>query len=110
MTSNQIKDIIEKNKNDIAFVAGNGVNRYPDNPNALSWDNLLIKLWNKVSSDKISSIPKGISLTEFYDILELENKEKINLQKEVAGFMEDWKPVCHHFKIINKRRGKYEKI
>jgi hypothetical protein len=60
MTTNQRKEIIRKNQNDIAFVVGNGVNRYPDNPNALSWDDLLIKLWDKVSFPTLSSRPNGI--------------------------------------------------
>jgi len=29
MTTTDIKQIIERNKNDIAFVVGNGINRYP---------------------------------------------------------------------------------
>jgi len=44
MTTDQIKEIIERNQEDIAFIVGNGVNRYPNNPNALSWDELLIQL------------------------------------------------------------------
>jgi hypothetical protein len=102
MTTNQIKEIIRKNQNDIAFVVGNGVNRYPDNPNALSWDDLLIKLWDKVSFQTLSSRPNGISLTEFYDILELENTQEINLQKEVADLMKDWQPLNHHSAIISR--------
>ncbi|MFQ3676103.1 MAG: hypothetical protein SNJ64_06145 [Endomicrobiia bacterium] len=102
MTTNQIKEIIHRNKNDIAFLVGNGVNRFPDNPNALSWDDLLIKLWDKVSLQTLSSRPNGISLTEFYDILELQNTQEINLQKEVADLMRTWQPLQHHSKIINR--------
>ena len=68
MTTDQIKEIIERNQKDIAFIVGNGVNRYPNNPNALSWDELLIQLWDKVSFQTLSRRPVGISLTEFYDI------------------------------------------
>ena len=105
MTTDQIKEIIERNQKDIAFIVGNGVNRYPNNPNALSWDDLLIKLWKKVLPESdLSSIPVGISLTEFYDVLELENTQEINLQKEVADLMREWQPLDHHIQIIHRMK------
>ena len=104
MTTDQIKEIIERNQEDIAFIVGNGVNRYPNNPNALSWDELLIQLWDKVSFQTLSRRPVGISLTEFYDILELENTQEINLQKEVADLMREWQPLDHHIQIINRMK------
>ncbi|MAU15919.1 MAG: hypothetical protein CMH46_10325 [Muricauda sp.] len=104
MTTAQIKKIIEQNKNDIAFVIGNGINRYPNNPNAISWDDLLIELWDKVSFQTLTRRPNGISLTEFYDILELENTQAINLQKEVSNVMDSWIPLDHHFQIVDQIR------
>lgn len=104
MTLQQIKDIISRNQQDIAFVIGNGINRYPNNPNALSWDDLLIQLWEKVSLQTLTRRPNGISLTEFYDILELENSHDINLQKEVTELMKDWQPLNHHKIITDKIR------
>lgn len=98
----EIKKIIEKNKNQIAFVIGNGINRYPNNPNVLSWDELLIELWDKVSLHTLTRRPEGISLTEFYDILEVENTQDINLQKEVMVLMEKWEPLKHH-QLITQR-------
>lgn len=102
MTVPKIKEIISRNQNDIAFVIGNGINRYPNNPKALSWEELLIKLWDKLSLERLSRCPTGISLTEFYDILELENICGINLQKEVVQLMLDWSPLKHHKLIIKK--------
>lgn len=105
MTTDQIKEIIRQNQNDIAFIVGNGVNRYPNTPNALSWDDLLIQLWKKVLPEShLSSIPVGISLTEFYDVLELENTQDINLQKEVADLMRAWQPLNHHTQIIRRMK------
>ena len=46
----------------------------------------------------------GISLTEFYDILKLENTQEINLQKEVADLMREWQPLDHHIQIINRMK------
>lgn len=102
MTITNIKQIIEQNKDNIAFVVGNGINRYPDNPNALSWDELLIKLCSIVSSQTLTGRPNGISLTEFYDILELEKPQNIKLQREVTKLMENWEPQNHH-RIITDR-------
>lgn len=99
MTVTEIQQIIEKNSNDIAFVVGNGINRYPNNPNALSWDDLLINLWEKVSLHTLNCRPNGISLTEFYDILELEKEKDVNLQKEVVELMTNWEPTNHHKNI-----------
>ncbi|WP_295939031.1 hypothetical protein [uncultured Alistipes sp.] len=105
MNISEIKNIIDKNRSDIAFVIGNGINRYPGNPDALSWDNLLINLWDKVSFRTLSKRPAGISLTEFYDVLELENTQDINLQKEVAQLMADWEPMAHHRLIAERIRA-----
>ena len=101
MTTDEIRRIIERNKNDIAFIIGNGINRYPNNPNALSWDDLLIQLWERVSFQTLTIRPKGISVTEFFDILELENKQEINLKKEISNLMGEWEPLSQHLKIIN---------
>lgn len=102
MNINTIKNIILNNSNDIAFVIGNGINRYTNNPNALSWEDLLIELWQQVSLQTLSIRPEGISTTEFYDILELENINDINLQKKVADLLTDWQPLNHHKLITDK--------
>lgn len=102
MTTIEIKEIIETNKNDIAFVIGNGINRYNENSNSFSWEKLLIDLWKILSPQKFNKLPNGISLTEFYDILELENTQDINLQREVTKLITNWEPLKHH-KIITNR-------
>lgn len=104
MNTQEIKNIFFKNKNEIAFIIGNGINRYPNNPNALSWDELLIKLWDKVSFHTLSVRPKGISITEFYDILELENTQRFNLQQEFCNLLSNWQPLDHHRTIVNTIR------
>lgn len=102
MTTDEIRRIIERNGNDMAFIIGNGINKYPNNPNALSWDDLLIQLWEMVSFQTLTVRPRGISTTEFFDILELENKQGINLKKEISNLMRDWAPLSHHLKILNR--------
>ncbi len=36
-----MKNIIKRNKNDLAFIVGNGINRYKSTDDSLSWDSLL---------------------------------------------------------------------
>jgi hypothetical protein len=46
--------------------------------------------------------PNGISLPEFYDIIELKNTQEINLQLEVGELMKNWEPQNHHKSITNR--------
>ncbi len=105
MAITEIRHIIESNQNDIAFVIGNGINRYANERNDLSWEDLLVRLWHEVTEKPLPNIPAGISLTEFYDVLDLENTKKINLQKKVSQLMDSWKPLNHHRRIIEKVRS-----
>ncbi len=111
MTVNDIKQIIHRNHNDIAFVIGNGINRYPNNPKELSWDGILMDLWNTVSFQTLSIRPEGISTTEFYDILDLENTRGFNLQQKVTELMDkfdvvnpdwEWVHFCDLETIANR--------
>ncbi|SHL95733.1 hypothetical protein [Mucilaginibacter sp. OK098] len=104
-----LRNIIERNRNDIAFIVGNGINRYPNNPDAISWDHLLLKLWQKFAPDafKGDRVPKGITLTEFYDLLDLSNAQLeptqvYAIQKEAASIMNDWNFRPHHREFILK--------
>lgn len=98
-----LKNIIARNRDNIAFVVGNGLNRYPNNPDAISWDHLLLKLWQKFAPEAYQSnqIPKGITLTEFYDLLDLSGAEAdlsqpFRIQKEAARMMDHWNFRPHH--------------
>ncbi|PIE51044.1 MAG: hypothetical protein CSA38_00070 [Flavobacteriales bacterium] len=102
---NTVKHIFEKNANDLAFVIGNGINRHYKNDN-ISWSNLLLELWDNHSFITKSSIPSGISFTEFYDALEIQNTQRNNfssvLQKEVKTKMSNWKPDHSQNIILDK--------
>ena len=83
---NKIKEIIDQNRNNIAFVIGNGVNRRFLS-DVKSWMELLESLWNKYGSrlpknyeweefldtdeDNNAKGLKGITLTEIFDLIEL---------------------------------------
>ena len=77
-----IKGIIEDNKDDLAFVIGNGINQrfFSD---VKSWMRLLESLWNKYNAngnskvnwstfiDPITGQLKGITITELFDLIEM---------------------------------------
>jgi hypothetical protein len=101
MAENAIRTLLNKEKKHIAFIIGNGVHRYNPKRKSLSWDDLLLKLWLNTTGHRLTKRPEGISTTEFYDLLELRNTEKIQIQKEVSELMRDWTAAEHHRRIID---------
>ncbi len=119
-----IKSIIDKNKKNIAFVIGNGINRHFEQP-IPQWKEMLLDLYKQLPSscrkdekdvlrenNNESEILKGISLTEFYDLLELRSTKRPNslsrkdakksekpkdrkrtLQSEIKCKLSEFKPV-----------------
>lgn len=107
MIVQEVKNIFQEEANDIAFVIGNGINLHYKNDN-ISWKDLLLDLWHSHSHDAQSTIPEGISFTEFYDALEIQNYNENNfgsiLQREVKSKMVNWKPDKAQNLILNKIR------
>lgn len=96
-----MKSLLKRNSSDIALIIGNGINRYDSSSNSNSWEALLRKLAWKYHTGA-GNIPAGISLTEFYDVLELKSGSKISgtsLQKDFCELMAGWKPRDHHHYI-----------
>lgn len=103
----KVSNIINRNSSDLAFIVGNGINRFNDNGKSVSWDDLLIKLSNIFTKDKIKSIPKGLSNTEFYDLLDLYHYNdaltpNYDIQKEASRILSNWKFKVHHTNFITK--------
>ena len=64
-----IKEIIQNNCHNMAFIIGNGIHyQYKDCD--ISWNDLLTSLWEECFGEKLE-IPQGISTTEFFDIIEM---------------------------------------
>lgn len=62
---------------------------------------MLLTLWERHTGDDSKNIPLGISLTEFYDILDLRsNLQTKNLQKEFCDFLEGWQAKSHHTQMM----------
>ena len=97
-----LKTLLSTQSQQLALVIGNGINRYNSDAGLNSWDAMLLELWEKHTREDAQAIPLGISLTEFYDALDLSSqlKEK-NLQKEFCDFLTGWKAKPHHHAIVN---------
>ncbi len=70
MNAKQLRQFIIKNNSDSALLIGNGINRYANS--GCSWE-VLLKALAHVYCPKLSfdSLPKTISNTEFFDLLEI---------------------------------------
>lgn len=98
-----LSDITNNQSLRLALIIGNGINRFnliADDGND-SWDSMLLELWKKHSTfSNHMSAPDGISLTEFYDALDLtKDSSSVNLQKEFCDMMKNWTSRPHHQKI-----------
>ena len=97
-----LKKLLNTQSQQLALVIGNGINRYNSTAGLNSWDAMLLELWERHTQEDAQIIPLGISLTEFYDALDLSSqlKEK-NLQKEFCDFLTGWEAKEHHQRIVN---------
>jgi hypothetical protein len=92
-----LKTILTTYADELALIIGNGINRYNSDSGLNSWDAMLLDLWIKHTDDDPKDIPLGISLTEFYDALDLSSTSKTkNLQKEFCDFLVGWNAKAHH--------------
>lgn len=111
-TANEIIKTIEANQVDLAFLIGNGVNRYFGSGVLLSWEDLLKQVWmmNSSCGKAFSSVPSGISNTEFIDALQIElirNGIDFNkIKKDIASIVGDWKPISGISTMVQKIESK----
>ncbi|MEO0423023.1 MAG: hypothetical protein AAF184_11840 [Pseudomonadota bacterium] len=97
------KSIIKHHSSDLALVIGNGINRYGTARTTNSWDELLVQLAKAHLPAPLRSVPPGIALTEFYDVLALKSASSItssSLQKEFCKLMSAWRHYDHHGWIV----------
>lgn len=64
-------DLIAHRATDLAFVLGNGINRYAMGNNDWGWEQILRDAWTHITGNNVTDI-KGMSLTEMYNLLELQ--------------------------------------
>ncbi len=97
-----LRDLLAVQKGNLALLVGNGINRYGPEVKANSWDELLNTLARKHLNPSHKQVPPGISLTEFYDVLELANKggeREPYLQQQFCDLMSGWAPLAQHQRI-----------
>lgn len=98
-----IKQVLNCNKSNLAFIVGNGINRFAYAQNQdVSWNALLLDVWQQISSRTLSDISNGISLTEFYDIMEFEAGSIDEVRLKVVELLNKWEPVEYHKYLQNK--------
>lgn len=103
------KSLISANSQDLALVIGNGINRYGAAPATNSWHQLLVKLAGRHLPTRLQSVPAGISLTEFYDVLDLKSpkdEKSTTLQREFCESIKDWRPYDQHERIVQWAKRK----
>jgi len=101
------ESLLKRHASDIAIVLGNGINRYNSASTKNSWVDLLNVLAKRHTVTPHIDIPQGISLTEFYDILDLSLEDSLpstTLQQEFCDLLATWKPNIHHHKIVHWAR------
>ena len=102
INSVNIKEIIQKNRHNMAFIIGNGIHyRYKDCD--ISWNGLLTSLWEEFFGEKLE-IPQGISTTEFFDIIEM------NFYKNNNYVSNPNKIKSHTVKITDLQDGKSDDL
>lgn len=100
----KIKPVLDKYRNEVALVIGNGVNLYGPAKQSNSWHDLLVTLASRYLPSDLPRVPNGIALTEFYDLLELKSsisKTEKSLQHEFCDLMNSWRPFEHHEWIVD---------
>lgn len=98
-----LKDLLNERQHDVALLIGNGINRYGATTNASSWDALLTALAQKLLNPAHAKLPSGMSLTEFYDVLELSSalgNGKSSLQAQFCDLLASWQPQAQHKRVI----------
>ena len=98
----KLETILSNHHKNLAIIIGNGINLH-DNNGARSWEDLLVSL-QKIINGNSNKIPEHLSLTEFYDLLDLSQSSSFepreSLQKGFANLMKEWEPGQHHKNIV----------
>lgn len=98
-----LNDILQEQCQDLALLIGNGINRYGATAAGSSWDSLLTSLAQKLMDPAHAKLPSGISLTEFYDVLELScalGNGKSGLQAQFCELLASWESQAQHKRVM----------
>lgn len=99
-SSSEFDALLSTQAGNLALVVGNGINRYGAT-DLNSWDELLLEIARGCGFADLTAVPKGTTLTEFFDVLELgSNGSASNLQTSFCAPMSTWTPQAHHRAIM----------
>ena len=85
--------------NKLAFIVGNGINRYAYGDQLdVSWGKLLLDAWRANLRQTLTTIKDGITYTELYDVMELEAEPSM-LRESVVNMVNGW-PVQEYHKSL----------
>lgn len=102
----ELNTLLNKYYSTTAFLIGNGIHYQYKDCN-LPWNKLLEELWFEYTGEQ-GDIPKGISFTEFYDVLELtilrkNNESNESIKSRIKRFADAIKDKNINFTNINKQ-------
>lgn len=100
----KIKGIIKEHQGEMAFIIGNGINRYSGHLCQCSWSELLIKLIRDFTNLGIDHIPDGVTMTELYHIIEhqCDRERRKQIPLEIAEHLRNWQCATQHNEIVRK--------
>lgn len=99
----RMQTLLRQHRSNIALVIGNGINRYGPASSTNSWHALLVKLAETHLPEMLHSVPVGVALTEFYDVLDLKFTKSLSensLQQLFCELMAAWQYFEHHKRIV----------
>lgn len=100
MTKVDLKGLLSSQSSNVALVVGNGINRFGA-AEANSWDSLLMQ----IAADcrvSVDAVPRGTTLTEFYDVLNLKTTGRTgDLAAKFCTLMAKWEPLDHHKTVMD---------
>lgn len=86
-----------------ALVIGNGINRYRAAQGHNSWEEILLVLSRTFAPSNLAPIPRGVTLTEYYDVLDLlvsGERSSADLQRAFCKQLAAWSAEEHHRQIV----------
>lgn len=98
----KLRTLLRQNRDDLALLVGNGINRYGPAGATNSWSDLIRTLARRRLGPRQAQIPSGMSLTEFYDLLDLAKPRRTpvaSLQQEFCDLMARWQSHDQHRRV-----------
>jgi hypothetical protein len=97
-----MRKLLADNAQDLALLIGNGINRYEADASSNSWEGILTDLARQALRSGTFDLPEGVSLTELYDVLDIEaetSASQLGLQAQFCARIAGWKPLPQHSRI-----------